>query len=214
MEELTSGVLEKIGNLVKEAKKEQEEAIYEESKKVDASVHNIKRIPKTIFNKQGRGRPKMYGTPRNEFIGKMRATGMSCEEIGKEVGLTKVRIQDICRQDDVKTIIEREQARLASFVPQAVKNMEHWITKATETTSNVDKRIGFEATKELLQSTGILNNQPSHLVQILYNDHKTIINPLIQGLLDNFVEKLKSADIIDAEFQNVEEVQDNKGVLA
>jgi hypothetical protein len=144
---------------------------------------------------------------RDTTIGKLKAKGQSLVSIGRVVGLSTNRVATICQRDDVKSIIEAEQTRLASFVPQAVKNMEHWIQNATnEKNDNADKRIGYEATKELLQSTGILNNQPSHLVQILYNDNKTIINPVIKGLLDGFLEKMKNVEIIDADFEEVTEI--------
>lgn len=145
---------------------------------------------------------------RDVVIGKLRAKGLGYEKIGRAVGLKSItRVKTICQRDDVKSIIESEQARLASFVPAAVKNMEHWIQNATnKDNDSVDKRIGYDATKELLQSTGILNNTPSHGIQVIYNDNKTIINPIIKGLLDSFVEKLNNAEVIDADFEDLKAI--------
>jgi hypothetical protein len=78
------------------------------------------------------------------------------------------------------------------------------------TTNNKDEReVAYKASTKVLESTGILNGAPSTLVQILYNDNKTIISPVIMGLLKDFTSKIaeipeipetNDSEIIEAEF--------------
>lgn len=63
------GIVEKA-NIIEEKEKEREEKLKKQSPK------NIHKVPKTIFNK-GLGRPPKYGTPREVYIGKLRAAGVS-----------------------------------------------------------------------------------------------------------------------------------------
>jgi hypothetical protein len=144
-------------------------------------------------------------------VAKLRAKGDTLKEIGKQVKKSTVRVQQLCARDDIKALIEEEQARLATLVPTAVRNFEHYIESAIDAKDKTDKEISFRATQKLLESTGILNNQPSHLVQILYNDNKTIISPIIEKLLCGFMDKFKQDDygeIIDGECINVEEIKE------
>lgn len=165
----------------------------------DVLAQRIKEEPVLLKLASG----KIGKTRRDIAIAKLKAKGHGYGVIAKQVGLTKSRVQNICHRDDVKAVIEAEQARLATFVPQAVKNMEHWIEKATKTHDPVDKKIGYDATKELLQSTGILQDRPSHLVQVLYQENTTVISPIIKGLLEGFMEKINAQEVIDAEFTDV-----------
>ena len=140
---------------------------------------------------------------RDVEIGKMRAAGATYEKIGQDVGLGKSRVAVICERDDVKAIIEGEQKRLVSLVPTAVDNYRAWINKGSITTNKDEREVAFKASTKVLESTGILNGAPSTLVQILYNDNKTIISPVIKTLLDEFVGKLtafnEDTEVIDGE---------------
>jgi hypothetical protein len=128
------------------------------------------------------------------MVAKLKAIGESDREIAEKVGKSHGRVYQIRQRDDIKAMIEEEQTRLASLVPRAVDNFKSYIDNATLSDDKTDKEMGFRATQKLLESTGILNNQPSHLVQILYNDNKTIISPVIEALMGNFMEKFKSLD--------------------
>ena len=138
-------------------------------------------------------------TSRDMKIAQMRAKGVSYQKIGDEVGLQKSRVAVICGREDVKEIIESEQRRLVSLVPTAVDNYKKWIN-AGQITNDKDMRdISFKATTKVLESTGILNGTPSTLVNILYNDNKVIISPVIMGLLKEFTGKMAEFDIIEGE---------------
>ena len=149
---------------------------------------------------------------RDVEIGKMRAAGMPYQAIGDAVGLGKSRVAVICERDDVKAIIENEQKRLVSLVPSAVDNYKTWIMRGSTTNNKDEREVAYKASTKVLESTGILNGAPSTLVQILYNDNKTIISPVIMGLLKDFTSKIaeipdipeipetNDSEIIEAEF--------------
>jgi hypothetical protein len=133
------------------------------------------------------------------MVAKLKAIGQSDREIAETVGKSQGRVYQIRQREDIKLLIEEEQTRLASLVPKAVDNFKSYIENAVTSKDKTDKEIGFRATQKLLESTGILNNQPSHLVQILYNDNKTIISPIIEKLMGNFMDKFNIEDPTDKE---------------
>ena len=131
---------------------------------------------------------------RDIEIAKKRAAGESYRQISAEVGLAKSRVETICKRDDVKSIIEREQKRLIELAPSALDNYKHWISKGIITNNKDEREVAFKASTKVLESTGILNGTPSAIVNILYNDNKTIISPVIMGLLSEFTKKMTAFD--------------------
>ena len=140
-------------------------------------------------------------TPRDVEIAVKRASGQSLREIGEQVGLSKSRVDAICKREDVRTIIETEQKRLVQLVPTAIDNYKTWISKGSITNNKDEREVAFKASTKVLESTGILNGAPSVLIQNVYNDNKTIISPVIMTLLKEFTGKMASFDeeIIDVE---------------
>lgn len=131
---------------------------------------------------------------RDVEIGVLKASGMSFKHIGEKVGISKSRAEAICKRDDVKSIIETEQKRLVSLVPTAIDNYKAWISKGAITNNKDEREVAFKASTKVLESTGILNGAPSTLVNILYNDNKTIISPVIMTLLKEFTDKMAAFD--------------------
>lgn len=140
-------------------------------------------------------------TVRDAKIAKLLAKGKTYREVGQEVGLGKSTIAVISKRDDVKAQIEQEQKRLVSLVPTAVNNYKRWIEQGQVTNDKDTRDIAFKASTKVLESTGILNGTPSTLVNILYNDNKTIISPVIMDLLKDFSGRLHDFkdDIIEGE---------------
>ena len=113
-------------------------------------------------------------TPRDLEIAVKRASGQSLREIGEQVGLSKSRVDAICKREDVRTIIETEQKRLVQLVPTAIDNYKTWISKGSITNNKDEREVAFKASTKALESTGILNGAPSVLIQNVYNDNKTL----------------------------------------
>ena len=151
---------------------------------------------------------------RDVKIAKMRAAGVTYEKIGKEVGVGTSRVAVICGREDVKGIIESEQKRLVSLVPTAIDNYKHWIGKGQITSNKDEREVAYKASTKVLESTGILNGAPSTLINVLYNDNKTIISPVIMTLLKEFTGKMSSfddEDIVDGEVIEDEETEIETG---
>ena len=146
-------------------------------------------------------------SPRDTKIAKLRAQNVSCEKIGKQVGLGRSRVAVICEREDVKTVIEQEQKRLVSLVPSAIDNYKHWIGQGKITNDKDMRDIAFKASTKVLEGTGLLSNAPSVMIQNVYNDNKTIISPVIMKLLQDHQAKLTSIDddIIEGEFKDYDE---------
>lgn len=112
------------------------------------------------------------------------------------------------KKEDMKEIMEREQMRLASFTPRAVKNVEHWIENATTTKDPQLIEIGYKATKDLLMSQGLFSDNPSHFSKITINQQINIIPPVITEVLKKYGEELrltKDSEVIDVEIEEKEE---------
>lgn len=149
---------------------------------------------------------------RDVAIAKMGAAHMSLSEIAEETKkydhpVKKSRIHNILQKPDIKELMEKEQQRLATLVPEAVKNYEEWVTNARSYTDRADKDIAFKATTKVLESHGLISGSPSQSIQVLINTGNTIISPVIGELLSGFMNKINS-EVFDAEYEDVGENRD------
>lgn len=160
---------------------------------------------------------------RDAKIAKLAATGLSLSKIAEETKknnnpIKKSRVYTILQKPDIKALMEKEQQRLAGLIPKAVKNYETWVNNAHLYSDRADKDIAFKATTKVLESHGLVSGAPSNSVQIMINSGNTIISPVIQELLNGFMGKingqeflkssenlLKSSEVVEAEFEDVEE---------
>lgn len=103
--------------------------------------------------------------------------------------------------------------RIATIVPKAVKNIEHWVENATSTKDPQLIEIGYKATKDVLTAQGLLSDNPSHFSKVTINQQFNIIPPIISEVLKKYGEELRLKpieEVIDVEVEEKEEKRQEK----
>jgi predicted transcriptional regulator len=122
-----------------------------------------------------------------EKVVKELAVGKSQNVIAKDVGLNQSSVSRFANRDDIRALIEQEQAKLLDCVPDAVQNVKDLVREMRDIPKKDTKRreLSYKASKDVLKSVGLLPTpiQSQTLVN-LYQDNKTLISPFIQELLD------------------------------
>lgn len=145
---------------------------------------------------------------RDTEIAKMRAAGVTQAKIAEHTGLSIPGVRYVLAKEQVQAMIEQEQSRLAALMPSAMDNYEKWVTKAHTYHDKTDKEIAFRATTKVLESHGLLPGNQSVVIQ-QFNTKNTIISPILERVLEEYGKKLRPPDVVDVEFEDVE----NGGVV-
>jgi predicted transcriptional regulator len=133
-----------------------------------------------------------------EKITKELAVGKSQNAIASEVGLNQSQVSRFANRDDIRALIEQEQAKLVECVPDAVQNVKDLVREMKDTPKKDTKRreLSYKASKDVLKSVGLLPTPiQSQIFVNLYQDKKTLISPFIQDMLNaKFAEITANAD--------------------
>lgn len=116
---------------------------------------------------------------RDSTIASYRAAGLTMRQIADKMGLDKATICHVINDDDIKPLIEQEAKVLLGLVPRAVDVVR-------ETLDGEDNKLKYQASKDVLQSTGIL---PSHtqavIIQNSFNQTNVELTPEVLSLLQS-----------------------------
>jgi predicted transcriptional regulator len=133
-------------------------------------------------------RKSKLDTPHiKEKVVKQLAVGESQNRIAKEVDLNQSQISRFASRDDVRELIEQEQARLVECVPDAVENVKDLVKEMKDIPKKDTKRreLSYKASKDVLKSVGLLPTPVQSQTFInLYQDNRTELSPLVRELLD------------------------------
>lgn len=157
----------------------------------------------------------------------MSASGKEDSEIvdvlAKEDGI-EINKSNICRfrnREDVQKAIERETYKLMELVPKAVSNVKTLVDNFEGAEDKDDRKLGYEATKEVLKAAKMLpSSGDTHITTLIFGGVSgATIDPVIAELLELRKNDMKLSpedmkalgyenedNITDAEF---EEVSDN-----
>jgi hypothetical protein len=140
---------------------------------------------------------------RNTLIAQRRAEGLSFAKIGKEVGLSAGRIQQICEQKDVRELIEDEMLNILHLLPEARKTYEVNIKAGSHEGALLeDRRLAKDCAKDIMQSAGILpGNAPIQITKIT-NNNTTNVQAIVGVIAKAFIDKLETVKAIEAEVIN------------
>ena len=114
----------------------------------------------------------MKGSPqravRDRAIAAERLKGKTYRELSEQFGLSKGALGNILHDDEIRDVIETGTKRMVSLVPKAVGNYEKLLDSA-------DEKIQLQASKDCLQTTGII---PSHTQStVMINILNQQVNP-------------------------------------
>jgi len=101
-------------------------------------------------------------------IAAARLKGKTYRELSAQFGLSKGALGNILKDDEIRDVIETGTSHMVSLVPKAVGNYEKLLDSA-------DEKIKLQASKDCLQTTGIM---PSHTQSpVMINILNQQVNP-------------------------------------
>ena len=126
---------------------------------------------------------------RDRTIAEERLKGKTYRELSEHFGLSKSVLHRILNDDEIKDVIETGTKEMISLVPKAVANYE-------ELLFSKDQKIKLQASKDCLQTTGIM---PSH------TPSPVVVNILNQQVIPEQTEELKQiAAFLQHQWQSIE----------
>ena len=134
-------------------------------------------------------------------IGRRRIAGQKTKEIAKEIGLTPDTVRRYLKRDDVKEWIEREQLGVLEALPNAVQNITGLVNGMKGEKDKDERRLCFEATKEVLKVGGIIpTNTQSTFIQNIYGQNNLVLSPVLKEMLERHEKSLEwKEDVVDVE---------------
>lgn len=126
-------------------------------------------------------------------IAESMATTNNQAETARQLGVHKSTVCRIVKEDDVRVMIETEQLKFLTSLPNARENIQHLVDNYRQKDESglpiLDKEERDKAWKssmEMLRSAGMLpSNSMSIFIQNTYNQqNNTILSPIIKELLE------------------------------
>ena len=124
-------------------------------------------------------------------IAKLKNQGLTNAAIARALGIYPDTVVRNLKREDVREMIERESLQFIGInLPQALDNITDIVFSKGKAIH--DKRLRYEASRDVAQSTGILSGKdPSVTIQQL-TQQTIIISPMIQSMIDNHLKSLKN----------------------
>ncbi len=136
---------------------------------------------------------------KNNVVKKL-AVGETQTSIAEQIGVDQSTISKFTSKDDVRTLIEDEQLKLAEVTPDAVQNVKDLVEEMKDIPKdNIKSReLSYKASKDVLKATNIFPSP--QFAHNIYNDNRiqtqNNISPSIIKLIGNAaIEKLKQVVI-------------------
>src|SRR3989304_4687578 len=108
-----------------------------------------------------------------------RARGESINSIAEDLGISYHAVDAYLKKEDVKDWIEQEHLKYLQDVPTARENMGDLVRNMKNTEDKDERKLAFEASKEILKSAGIIpSNTQSTFIQNIYGQNNLVLSPL------------------------------------
>jgi predicted transcriptional regulator len=128
-------------------------------------------------------------------IAKALAEKVSQQKIADLLGVSQSTVSRLANRDDVKAMIEKETIRFLGSVPKAIDNIADLVNEMPQITNVKEKELGFKASRNVLEAAGILiSASPSLGVVNIVQRNSFVLSPVVQAMLDRFVESMKEAE--------------------
>jgi len=125
-------------------------------------------------------------TIRDNKIAQDRVKGMNYIQLAKKHGISKSRIGQILRKDDIKEIIETGSAQMVAMVPKAI-DVQY---QAMEITDKEGKPtiLAIKASENVLKTSSVMpSNTTNQTINNVFNQQNNVITPetlnIVKGLL-------------------------------
>ena len=130
-----------------------------------------------------------------------RAKGESVKSIADDLGVSHQAVSAYLKKEDVKDWIEQEHLKYLQDVPTARENMGDLVRNMKNTEDKDERKLAFEASKEILKSAGIIpSNTQSTFIQNIYGQNNLVLSPLLKEMLESHAKSLEwKDDVEDAE---------------
>ena len=150
------------------------------------------------------GKPYPCNDPAiQKQVAQLAVTGMPNITIADQIGVAPSTVGLMLKKDQIKSIIETEQAKFLSLLPAANNNIKQVVSDfynpITQTyhPDNQVRYFGFRASEKILESVGILaNNTSTNVINIVNQQNNLTLSPVIQSLLTSYN---NDAEVIDAD---------------
>jgi Mor family transcriptional regulator len=105
---------------------------------------------------------------RDRTIAAERLAGKTYRELSKQFRLSKSALFRILHDDEIRDVIETGTKQMVSLVPKAISNYQALL-------DSDDEKIKLQASKDCLQTTGIIPSHTQSTVMInILNQHSTV----------------------------------------
>ena len=143
---------------------------------------------------------------REKCVATRRARGDSVNKIACDLGMGRGTVEGYLKHENVKEWIEKEHLRILEDLPTATDNMKD-LVKGMKTAETPDERkLGFEATKEVLKVGGIIpTNSQSTFIQNIYGQNNLVLSPVLKEMLERHEKSLEwKEDVVEVEVGTTE----------
>ena len=123
--------------------------------------------------------------------------GKSGIQISRETGIPQATVYRRLQNPELRIIIEQAQEEIIKKgTPQAVKN---FIEMANSTSNDKqDRYLKYKVSKDILDGAGVLSNQPSIIVQQVFNQQNNYtLPPITQSILDKHLIDIATIDTFE-----------------
>ena len=127
---------------------------------------------------------------RDVTIANKRLTGKSQAQIAKEVGISKMQVCRVLKQDEIAAMVQEGQSKIVSLIPKAADNMADFL-------QDEDKDYRYKASQDILK-LGLTGSDKSPLAVYIQNNTVTINNNLSDEL-KAVLATIQPAGVIEAE---------------
>ena len=122
-------------------------------------------------------------------IAAARIEGKTTREIAAELNRSQSTISRRLQDDEIRDMIDRERRALAGYATEAREVLVDTMRQTD------DRKLRYDASKTVLQSTGILpSHTPSPFILNLYQDNRTVESHVWNVLSDKMSEMLPPPD--------------------
>lgn len=135
-------------------------------------------------------------TKRDLTIVQERLSGLTYRELAENHDLSKAAIHLILNRDEIKEIVEQGTNEMVCLIPRAIDNLVKYLDPAFK-----DKKIQWDASKTVLQNTGILASHTggNTYIQNIFNSNALPSNEEVTRFTE-LVQLRQDTDIQDAEY--------------
>lgn len=132
---------------------------------------------------------------RNVSIAQARLAGATYKELEEQFSISQAHISRILNDDEIKDVIETGTKHLVTMVPRAMHNYQRFLDPEYD-----DKSIHYKASKDCLQTTGILaSHTQSQTINNIFQQQNNFLSPESVELFAKSLSFKRDQDVTEGE---------------